>query len=208
MTIFGFQLADRRDEAVAAVLAGAVVVILGFASGAGIRPGSTTEPLAVPPAAAAPADPGSQAPPQGASSGAAAGGGGVSGGGVSGGSSGVSGGVSGGGPVTGQPTPSTPSPSSSPQPTPQPTCPPGLVGSLPVVGPLVAGEPDASGSPRPAPVPALLGPVPVLGPLVAPATPDHPAGLLSCPVGFLVGQSCCATATTAGKSLTAAGVGR
>lgn len=184
MRFFGVRLADRRDEAVAAVLAGAVVVILGFASGLGVRTADADQPTAdAPPAQVpvhprTPASPVTQVPPAGA--GSVGGGGGVSGGGSH---------PSGGGPVTG-PKPS-PTPSTGPvEPTPGPTvsCPPGLVGSLPVVGPLVAGPPT------PAPVPALLGSLPLVGPLVAPAKPGQPAGILSCPVGVLIGPSCCATA--------------
>jgi len=115
MRILGFELADRRDEAVAAVLAGAVVVILGFASGVGFRPVDTSQPAGQqpPPAVAAPAqpaNPGAQPPPPGAA-------GGVSGGSGTGGVSGVSGDVSGGGPVTGDPAPS---PSGPPPASPSP----------------------------------------------------------------------------------------
>ncbi|WP_163511625.1 hypothetical protein [Fodinicola acaciae] len=183
MGFLGVRLADRRDEAVAAVLAGAVVVILGFASGLGIPVAGTDQPAAAGPAAPPPAhpDPGTQAPPAGAGSVGGGGGGTPSGGGV----------------VTGpkpSPTPST-GPTTPDQPTPSPSppvsCPPGLIGGLPVVGPLVAT------SPTPGPVPSLLGDLPIVGPLVTPGKP----GVLSCPVGVLVGPSCCATATTTGKQL-------
>src|SRR5215218_6040165 len=57
---------DRRDAVMASVLAGGVVVILGYASGIGINPtdAATAAPPAVqPPAATAPAAPATTPPP-------------------------------------------------------------------------------------------------------------------------------------------------
>ncbi|MEU4250456.1 hypothetical protein AB0F15_23910 [Amycolatopsis sp. NPDC026612] len=52
--------APRRDHVIAASLAGAVVIVVGYASGIGLRPGAAAEPATLPPVA----DGGHQATPQ------------------------------------------------------------------------------------------------------------------------------------------------
>lgn len=169
---------DRRDAAVTAALAGAVVVILGYASGIGLRPASvvtatlpapstaitsTPAPVAAPTpiAVAAPVPISVPAIPAAARS--------------------------------TRPQPPTPAPRSTPPspvvatpsaPSAPPSCPPGLVGSLagalPVVGDvstLLAG---------------LLGP----GGLSSTATATGSGDVLSCTLGTLLGSSCCEPAST------------
>ncbi len=62
--------APRRDHVIAASLAGAVVIVVGYASGIGLRPGTAGEPAALPPVAdgghqATPETPGAQPVPPG-----------------------------------------------------------------------------------------------------------------------------------------------
>jgi hypothetical protein len=166
MGVPGTHTIDRRDAVVAAALSGTVLVILGYASGVGLR--TTTEAAAtLPPATSTPAPTPSMDPPQAATV-----------------------------PVqpvvlppalpmvtapktaampvaTQTPTPST-LPSAAPTPAPSSPatdCPPGvletLTGSLPLVGqvtPLVT---------------QLVASVPLLGQLVAPMS-DQGSGLLGC----------------------------
>ncbi|MET7692015.1 hypothetical protein ABZT06_29220 [Streptomyces sp. NPDC005483] len=156
---------DHRDELVAGALVGAVVIVLGYASGIGAPAGSGTAEAAVPPAASpavtAPAAtmPGSGQVPVGSGAlppygggGAGAdlgyGGGGAgigyggSGGVVTGGSGPVVGGGADGGGHTGHesapPAPGTGSPTPSPTPTPSATA--GCKdGQVTLVQPLLAG---------------------------------------------------------------------
>lgn len=67
---------DHRDELVAGALVGAVVVVLGYASGIGAPATATDTTAAPPPTATAPSSPGATTPPQtpGDASGGAAGG--------------------------------------------------------------------------------------------------------------------------------------
>jgi len=174
---------DRREAAVTAALAGAVLVILGYASGIGLRPQSTasavapqpepttTAPLTPAPTAVAVVPPAAVPAP-----------------------------VAPAAPVihTHVPAPSaSPAPPPSPAPTtptpspdPAPSCAPGLleslVGELPVVGDastLVSGLTSGLTS-------GLLGSVPLLGPSPAAATTEPPSAL-ACTLGAVLGPSCC-----------------
>jgi hypothetical protein len=165
---------DRRDAAVAAALAGAVVVVLGYASGVGIQTSSDQVAVQQPPAAqpAAPQTEGTEittSPVPVAQS-----------------------------PVlyaapaariqhqhTRPSTPNTPvepipTPEPEPEPTP-PTCPPSLLEGLPVAGP-VAGATSS-----------LLLHVISTTPVLSAA-----AGQLACTMGDLVGPACCSPAASTG----------
>lgn len=166
---------DRRDAAVTAALAGAVVIILGYASGIGLRPENAVSatlpqptpatvapmpigptPVAVPaplPVVVAPAAPAVRPAPAAV-------------------------------PTTAAPThaPPTPSPSSTPTPSAAATCAPGLldplVGSLPLVGEVSS---------------LLSG---LLGTATTPAAGTTPSpDLLSCTIGAVLGPSCCGSVT-------------
>jgi hypothetical protein len=181
------QSVTRRDAAVAAALAGAVVVVLGYASGLGITvpstlsvappadPATPSAPRVTPQAPAAPmtmpatapavAMPGTQA-----------------------------------GTTHEHPTgpgPTTPPVSDPPAPGPDPEppdphgggCGKGLVEALPVVGAAAAPVTSLIGS--------VLGSTPVVDDVAAPPAPGRTPGPLSCVVGAVLGPSCCDTASTA-----------
>jgi len=195
---------DHRDELVAGALVGAVVIVLGYASGIGVPAGSGTAEAAVPPAASpavtAPvtAMPGTGQVPVGAGELPSYAGGGA---GADIGYGGAGGVVTGSGPVveggghdgghggghTGHesspPAPGTGSPTPAPTPTPSPTatC---EDGQVTLVQPLLAGltEPvlglldGASATPSPAPSPCV-GVAPasgLLGGLLAPSASASP----------------------------------
>lgn len=160
---------ERRDAAVAAALAGAVVVVLGYASGVGIQ--TSSDAVALQPPTVQPAAPevqGTTTPPA----------------------------VVAQTPILTAPaptsrevhehprpvtphdhTPAEPTPTPEPEPEPTPNeCRPGLLESLPVAGPLVGVASSL-----------LFG--------VVEATPvvNTLADPLACTVGPLVGPTCCAT---------------
>lgn len=175
MTIPGTPPTDRREAAVGAALAGAVVVVLGYASGIGlVEPAQTTtvQPPTPPssvaratgspdPAAVSPVVQLVPAPPVPV--------------------------------VPGHDAdrkrrhqhPEEPSPSPTiPPAAPEEDCGPGLLESLPVVGSV--GETVSSV------LEAAGGTAPLLGrTLTPPPSPEQEPGVLSCVTGTLVGFPCC-----------------
>ena len=179
---------DRRDAAMAAVLAGGVVIILGYASGIGLTPtdaATAAPPAAQPPAATAPAAPVTTPPPAA--------------------------------PIAQPAMPAmpampgtstlpdmsmpmeptgtaTPEPDPEPTPSPEPTdaadvCPPSVLGSLPAVGQLTSSL-----------LSSVLSTTPVVSDLAGPPVTGKAPGPLTCLVGTLVGPTCCTTtATTAAE---------
>lgn len=171
---------DRRDAAVTAALAGMVLVVLGYASGIGLRPAAETtatlpqptptptpavaDPVLPSPAVAAPVAavgaPMVMGPPPAAPTSAA----------ITHPSATIT------------PTPSVPTPSA----TPDPTCPPalleGLVGDLPLVGEvssLLSG---------------VVGSLPLVGTTQTATDPGPQTGVLGCTVGAVLGPTCCQAA--------------
>ena len=167
---------DRRDAAVAAALAGTVVVVLGYASGVGIQTSSDQVAVQQPPAVqpAAPQTEGTQITTSPA-------------------------------PVAQSPvlyaapaprilhqhpvsstphdhTPVEPTPTPEPGPEPTPTtCPPSLLESLPVAGPVVGATSSLLFH--------VISTTPVLSDVADP---------LACTVGDLVGPTCCRPAASTG----------
>jgi len=178
------RVIDRRDAAVSAALAGTVLVILGYASGIGLRSpaevvAALPQPAPATPTTATPATAGPiiTSPP----------------------------------PPVAQPAlpvahltvhPSTPAttptsapptePGAAPPATPAASCPTGPVRSALGTVPLVD---DASTL-----VTGLLGSVPLVGPILVPADPDAGTGLVGCTLGLVTGQTCCSTAATAARA--------
>jgi hypothetical protein len=169
---------DRRDAAVAAALAGMVVVVLGYASGLGLRTSNASAAPSVPGVSAAPPSataPGTPTTPP------------------------STGTTTHGAETHGSATPSdqhsassnhtqttdthtdpmaphgsAPTPAPAPTPTASAgTCQPGLLEGLPLAGPAVGS------------VSSLL--TPVLG------SPTDQSGLLTCTVGAVLGPRCCTT---------------
>jgi hypothetical protein len=183
---------DRRDAAVASALAGMVVVILGYASGLGLRTSSASPVPAVPEISAAPPSasgsptksqdaPSIDTPSHGSAT-----------------ASDQHGTASGSDqhaaeehtqttdPHADPTSPHAPAPITPATPEPQPsdpstTCQPGLLEGLPLAGSAVSS------------VSSLL--TPVLG------SPTHQSGLLDCAVGAVLGPTCCSAATRTDSSL-------
>ncbi len=167
---------DRRDAAMASVLAGGVVVILGYASGIGITPADpagAASPAAQPPASAAPAAPATTPPPAST--------------------------------IAHPPMPAMPGPNAMPdmampdnphtmEPTPTPTeaeppdaadtCPPSVLEALPAAGQLSSSL-----------LSSVLSTAPVVSDLAGPPVEGKAPGPLTCLVGTLVGPTCCTTTT-------------
>ena len=183
----------RREAAITAALTGAVVVVLGYASGLGlqvntpsaaqppVQPAAPTaiEPVPPPPAMTMPMEP--AMPPMASMPDTPA---------------------MPAMPAMPHPMPEMPDlteppteppatePTEPAEPSPaaaQPKCPPALLEQLPVVG--AATEPVTSL------LSSVLGSLPVLGGLAAP-TPEGTPGALGCILGTVVGPQCCATAAT------------
>ena len=168
----------------ASVLAGGVVVILGYASGIGIIPtdaATGAAPAAQPPASTAPAAPTTTPPPA---------------------------------TTIAQPSmPAMPGTSTMPDismpadsphtatthPTPKPaepepsdpadTCSPSVLNSVPAVGPLTSSL-----------LTSVLSTTPIVSDLAGPPTKGKTPGPLTCLIGTVVGPTCCATTTTAKDS--------
>jgi hypothetical protein len=165
----------------ASVLAGGVVVILGYASGIGITPtdaATAAPPAAQPPAATAPAVPTTTPPPaapiaQPAMPGTST----MPDMAMPAGSS---------HPATVDPEP-TPSPT-EPEPEPTDTCPPSVLEGLPAVGQLTSSL-----------LSSVVSSTPVVSDLAGPPVDGQATGPLSCLVGTLVGPTCCTTPTTIAK---------
>lgn len=162
---------DRRDAAVAAALAGAVVVVLGYASGVGIQTASEVVAMQPPPAVqpAAPQVEGTVTTPPVL----------VAQPPILTAPAPVPGGVhEHTRPATSHDhTPAEPSPEPAPEPEPTPTaCRPGLLDGLPVAGPVVGAASTL-----------LFGVISATPVVTALADP------LACPVEQLVGPTCCAT---------------
>jgi hypothetical protein len=171
---------DRRDAAMASVLAGGVVVILGYASGIGITPtdaATAAVPAAQPPASTAPAAPVTTPPP----------------------ATTIAQPVMPAMPGTStmpdmsmptEPTPAatTPEPTpTEPEPTePADTCPPSVLESVPAVGQLTSSL-----------LSSVLSTTPLVSDLAGPPVEGTAAGPLTCLVGTLVGPTCCTTTTAA-----------
>ena len=176
---------DRRDAAVAAALAGLVVVILGYASGLGIQTSNASSAptvpglSAAPPTASAPDD--ADTPPEDPGHDTTVHG-----------TTGTGQHTASAGHTqthhTGTTDPHThPATPHAPEPTPRPhepeptkpttSCGPGLLGGLPVAGALVE------------PVTSLLTP--------AVGSASAQTGPLACTVGAVLGPACCATTTAA-----------
>lgn len=85
--------------------------------------------------------------------------------------------------------PPTPEPSAAP---PAASCPTGPVRSALGTVPLVD---DASTL-----VTGLLGSVPLVGPILVPADADETPGLVGCTLGLVTGQTCCSTAATVARA--------
>ncbi len=172
---------DRRDAAMASVLAGGVVVILGYASGIGITPtdaATAATPAAQPPASAAPAAPMTMPPPATAMPGMPA---------MPGTSTMPDMSMPADSPHTATTHP-TPKPT-EPEPTePADTCPPSVLESVPAVGQLTSSL-----------LSSVLTTTPVVSDLAAPPTKGKTSGPLTCLVGTLVGPTCCPATTTAAK---------
>jgi hypothetical protein len=171
---------DRRDAAITAALAGMVVIILGYASGVGLRPEAAVPATVQQPAAPSAIEPTTPVDPPPVAVAAPA-------------------------PVVVPPAPivqhgpvptstPTPTPSATPATTPSPaaasTCAPGLVSSLVGDLPLVG---NVSGL-----LSGLIGTGGLLGSATTPASGATSATSatsgtdpLSCAVGALLGPSCC-----------------
>jgi hypothetical protein len=171
---------DRREAAVAAALAGAVVVILGYASGLGASPPGEIAAVQQPPATSAPPattatpfpvtlpDLPVAAVPQAGHRAHLT-------------------------PAPHEHTPATPPPAEEPTPTAPPTpeppsepadaCPSTLVDGLPVVGP---GAAKTTAKLLP-----LIGGVPILEVLLGEQGPVDGDDPLACLVGELIGPPCC-----------------
>lgn len=163
----------------ASVLAGGVVVILGYASGIGITPTdavTAAPPAAQPPVATAPAAPVATPPPVAAVPHPAM-------------------------PGTSTMPDMTPADSPhtdthDPEPTPAPTtpeptepadtCPPSVLEGLPVVGGLTSSL-----------LSSVLTTTPVVSDLAGPPVDGQASSPLSCLIGTVVGPTCCTTTTTA-----------
>lgn len=161
----------------ASVLAGGVVVILGYASGIGITPtdaANAAPPVAQPPAATAPAVPTTTPPPATTIAQPAM-------------------------PGTSTMPDMTPADSShpathDPEPTPSPTepeptepadsCGPSVLENLPAVGQLTSSL-----------LSSVVSSTPVVSDLAGPPVEGQATGPLSCLVGTLVGPTCCTTPT-------------
>lgn len=163
----------------ASVLAGGVVVILGYASGIGITPtdAATAAPPAAaqPPAAAAPAVPATIPPPAAPIAQPA----------MPGTSTMPDMAMPADAPhqATIDPEP-TPSPS-EPEPTdPDDTCAPSVLEGLPAVGQLTSSL-----------LSSVVASTPVVSDLAGPPTDGQATGPLSCLIGSLVGPTCCTTTT-------------
>lgn len=174
---------DRRDAAMASVLAGGVVVILGYASGIGITPtdaATAASPAAQPPASTAPAAPMTTPPPATA---------------IAQPSMPAMPGTStmpdmsmpADSPHTATTQPTTKP--TEPEPTePADTCPPSVLNSVPAVGPLTSSL-----------LSSVLSTTPVVSDLAGPPAKGKTPGPLTCLVGTVVGPTCCAATTTAAK---------
>jgi hypothetical protein len=171
---------SRRDAAVAAALTGAVVVVLGYASGLGIQTDSTslaqppvqTAPVVPEPAMTMPVEPTLPAmtmTPEMVSAPDV--------------------------PMdmptllptdttttepTTEPTPGEPTPTTN---FPQTTCPPALLEQLPVVGPAT--------TPVTSLLISVLGSLPVVGDLTGPVLTTRTPGSVACILGTVVGPQCC-----------------
>lgn len=179
---------DRRDAAVAAALAGAVVVIVGYAAGLGIK--SSEAVAAQPPVA--PSAPAAPVPEQAPEAGAP--------------------------PAAPAPVPVAPMPPMAPMPVAPPVSPVPSAPSHPAnpAQPSSPAGPDSPHSPHPpeptpddpAPscAPGVLEGVPVVEPVTEAATTflsailgavpvvdELAGGLIDCTVGTLVGPSCCSS---------------
>lgn len=162
----------------ASVLAGGVVVILGYASGIGITPtdAATAAPPAQPPAATAPAAPATIPPPattiaQPAMPGTST-------------MPDMAMPADSSHPATAHPDP-TPSP--EPEPTePADTCGPSVLEGLPAVGQLTSSL-----------LSSVVSTTPLVSDLAGPPADGQPTGPLSCLIGTLVGPTCCTTTAAA-----------
>jgi len=166
----------------ASVLAGGVVVILGYASGIGIAPtdAATAAPAPQPPAAAAPAAPvvtppvaTPVAPPM-----------------VMPGTStmpDMSMAADTPAPAVTEPEP-TPTDSEPTPSEPAATCPPSVLASLPAVGQLSSSL-----------LSSVLTSAPLVSDLAGPPVEGKAPGPLTCLVGTLVGPTCCTTTATAAE---------
>ena len=162
----------------ASVLAGGVVVILGYASGIGINtdPAAAAAPAAQPPAATAPAAPMTTPPPATTIAQPAM--------------------PPMPGPSTMPDMPAEPSHSDTTHPTPSPTepeptepaetCPPSVLSSIPAVGGLTSSL-----------LSSVLSTTPLVSDLAGPPVEGKADGPLTCLVGTLVGPTCCTTTPTA-----------
>lgn len=180
---------DRRDAAVAAALAGAVVVIVGYAAGLGIE---STDAVAATEPPVAPSVPAAPVPNQASGAGAA---------------------PAGQAPALVAPAPAVPNVSVGSPDSPDPSTPsqpdaPGQPSSP--ADPHSPHSPHPSeptptpGDPTPSCAPGLLDDVPVIGAVTEAATTflsgildavpvvdELVGGLFDCTVGTLVGSSCC-----------------
>jgi hypothetical protein len=171
---------DRRDAAMASVLAGGVVVILGYASGIGITPtdAATAAPAAQPPASTAPAAPVTTPPPATTIAQPAMPA-------MPGTSTMPDMSMPADSPHTATPDP-TPEPT-EPKPTdPADTCPPSVLESLPAVGQLTSSL-----------LSSVLSTTPVVSDLAGPPVEGKTPGPLTCLIGTVVGPTCCTETTTA-----------
>lgn len=168
----------------ASVLAGGVVVILGYASGIGITPpdaASAAAPAAQPPVATAPAPPTTTPPPAAAMTPAMP---------AMPGTSTMPDMAMPADAHTMEPEPTTPTPT-EPEPTPSEpgdTCPPSVLASLPAVGELTSSL-----------LSSVLSTTPVVSDLAGPPVEGKESGPLTCLVGSLAGPTCCTPAATATK---------
>jgi len=161
----------------ASLLAGGVVVILGYASGIGITPtdAATAAPPAAPPSAAT-APPASTTPPPATAIAQPV---------MPGTSTMPDMPVSVGSPhpAAHDPEPAEPEPT-EPEPSPTDTCPPSVLEGLPAVGETTSTL-----------LSSVLSSAPVVSDLAGPPAEGKEAGPLTCLVGTLVGPTCCATTT-------------
>jgi hypothetical protein len=169
---------DRRDAAMASVLAGGVVVILGYASGIGITPtdaATAAPPAAQPPAATTPAAPTTTPPPAATIAGPT----------IPGTSTMPDMAIPADSPHTSTHQDPTPAPT-EPEPTPEPAdaCPPSVVEGLPAVGQLTSSL-----------LSSVVSSTPLVSDLAGP--PPEGDGPLTCLVGTLIGPTCCTVTTTA-----------
>jgi hypothetical protein len=174
---------DRRDAAMASVLAGGVVVILGYASGIGITPtdaATAATPAAQPPASTAPATPMTTPPPATT---------------IAQPSMPAMPGTS---TMPDMSMPADPPHTATTHPTTKPTepapadpagtCPPSVLNSVPAVGPLTSSL-----------LSSVLSSTPLVSDLAGPPVKGKAPGPLTCLVGTVVGPTCCAATTTAAK---------